>query len=356
MRDAYLPISYNIYPWINVVKKIHLQAHIANRTVSMGKRTIGILIIIVTVLVIGYLVADHFLNNRIQSKRVTENGLQANFLAAEDADHETAVILVGGGQWGDYWATEFARKGMAGLSLPYTRKEGLPPLPEEIDLEYFEKAIDWLQRQDEVNPDKIVVMGASRNAELALVIASTFPELVSGVVAYAPSAVSWSNTVLPFNSDRVKASWTYKDKDIPYVAMEKITGGAQDTLNTLAYWKQGLEKKADVERAAIKVEQINGPILLFSGKDDQVWPSAQMADMIARRLDSANFTPSIQNIQYQNAGHLISGNPDDASYSGTGTMNIAGRDYTFEYGGTAEGDLQAKQDAREKLFAYLEKI
>ncbi|WP_215731647.1 hypothetical protein [Bizionia saleffrena] len=31
--------------------------------------------------------------------------------------------------------------------MPYTRKEGLPKLLEEINLEYFETAIKWLGNQ-----------------------------------------------------------------------------------------------------------------------------------------------------------------------------------------------------------------
>ena len=33
-----------------------------------------------------------------------------------------------------------------------------------------------------------------------------------------------------------------------------------------------------VEKAIIKVEDINGPILLISGEKDQVWPSKEMRD------------------------------------------------------------------------------
>ncbi|MEO0900275.1 MAG: acyl-CoA thioester hydrolase/BAAT C-terminal domain-containing protein, partial [Bacteroidota bacterium] len=36
--------------------------------------------------------------------------------------------------------------------------------------------------------------------------------------------------------------------------------------------------------AVIPVEKIAGPILLLSGRDDQVWPSATMSDMMEERL------------------------------------------------------------------------
>tara|TARA_R110002049_G_scaffold47596_3_gene137271 strand:+ start:839 stop:1771 length:933 start_codon:yes stop_codon:yes gene_type:complete len=305
---------------------------------------------------VGYLIADNILFNGIRPQSISENGFQANYFVKEDTKSKATVILIGGGQWGDYWAEQFAKKEMVGLSIPYTGKEGLPRLPEEIELEYFESAINWLRNQPEVDPNKIVVMGASRNAELALVIASTFTESISGVVAYAPSAVSWSNTVLPYNSNELKSSWKYKGVDIPYVPMNKIIGNESNKIEMLEYWKRGLAKSDFVIQAAIKVEKINGPILLFSGNDDKVWPSSLMADMIEKKLDDNNFKHSFQNIKYDNAGHLISNNPDDNSSSRNGRIHIDGKDYEYEFGGNDDGDFKAKQDAKMKLIEFLKEL
>ena len=304
----------------------------------------------------GYFIINSILFDGVKPRAINKNGFQASYYAKDDLKNKTAIILLGGGQWGDYWAQEFAKKEIVGMSLPYIGKEGLPKLPEEIEIEYFEKAINWISKQPQVDPTKIVVMGASRNAELALIIASTFPEKVGGVVAYAPSSVSWSNTVLPYNSNELKASWKYKGIDIPYVPMEKMSGNNSDKIETIAYWKNGLSKTDLVHKASIKVEEISGPILLFSGIDDKVWPSSQMADMIAARLENNNFKHSFQNIKYENAGHLISNNPDDDLGYRIGTLNINGKEYKHEFGGTDDGDFKAKQDARIKLMKFLEKI
>jgi dienelactone hydrolase len=292
----------------------------------------------------------------VKPKIINERGFQANYFANKDVKNKAAIVLIGGGQWGNYWGVEFARKDFVGLSLPYTRLDGLPKLSEEIPLEYFEDALIWLREQPEVNPEKIVLMGASRNAELALVIASTLPDLVTGVVAYAPSSVSWSNTVLPFNSDSVKPSWIYKGEGIPYIPMEKISGNNTSTIRTLKYWEDGLNKKEYIEDASIKVEKINGPILLLSGKDDQVWPSARMADILESRLVEHNFKFQVENIQYENAGHLISGNPESDSDERTGKMTIQNKQYSFEYGGTKEGDYKAKQDAKIRVLRLIETL
>lgn len=321
-----------------------------------NNRKIILFIGIIAILVVGYFIADNMLFNGIKSKPINEDGFQANYFAKDELKDKTAIILIGGGQWGDYWAQEFANKEMVGLSLPYTGKEGLPRLPEEIELEYFENAINWLIKQPQVDPNKIVVMGASRNAELALIIASIFPESIRGVVAYAPSSVSWSNTVLPYNSDELKSSWKYKGVDVPYLPMNKIIGNESNKIKMVEYWKKGLAKTDFITQAAIKVEKINGPIILFSGNDDKVWPSSIMADMIENRLEDNSFEHSFQNIKYDNAGHLISNNPDDDSSYRIGKININGKDYEYEFGGNDNGDFKAKQDARMKLMEFLEKL
>lgn len=310
---------------------------------------------ICSLLCIGYFIADNILFDGIRPKNIREKGIHAQLFLPKKGKNNTTVVLLGGGQWGDYWGQYFAKNNFTGLSLAYTRQPGLPLLPEAIDLAYFENALRWLQKQPAVAPNKIVVMGASRNAELALVLAATFPELIHGVIAYAPSSVSWSNTVLPFNSDDLKASWVYHNQDIPYVPMDKIKPDSTGTLQMLSYWQRGLSKPA-AKNAAIAVENIQGPILLFSGLDDQVWPSASMANQIENRLQQQNFSHSVQNIQYAQAGHLITTNPDQRSKQYQASLLIEGTSYPYNFGGNSEGDVKAKQDARTKLMQFLKKL
>lgn len=312
--------------------------------------------VIIGLLIIGYLLTDYMLFNGVKPQKIAQNGFEANYFVAENTNQKAAVVLIGGGDWGDYWGQEFAKKGYVGLSLPYLGVNNMPQLQEEVDVVYFEKALQWLKNQPEVDATKIVVMGASRNAELALIIAAEFPEIVSGVIGYSPSSVAWSNTVLPYSSAEIKASWNYLGTPIPYVAMDKLTGNSLATLETLAYWKNGLQKAEAVKQAEIEVEKINGPILLLSGIDDRVWPSCLMADMIEKRLTQNNFQFPFWNMQYENAGHLISDNPERNSDQRMGEMNIDGKVYNFEYGGTIDGDQKAKQDAKSSVFNFVEKM
>lgn len=319
-----------------------------NRKIIIG----GIAIIIL--LITGYTLLDNMLFDGIRPRVIQENGFSAHFFANQETSNQPAVIVLGGGPGGDFWGQQLAEAGYPALALPYYRQEGLPALMEEIPLEYFGNAIDWLGTQPEVNEDKVIIMGASRNAELALVIASYLPEKVHGTIAFAPSSVSWSNTVLPFNSDDIKPSWTFRGEAIPFIPMEKITGGESNTIETLPYLTGGLADSNQVTTASIPVEQISGPILLLSGLDDQVWPSAMMSDMIEDRLEERGFQHKLKNLQFEGAGHLISRNLATISQDRTGHMPIGDKLYEFEFGGTIEQDQAAIIHSEEAIMTFLE--
>jgi hypothetical protein len=52
-------------------------------------------------------------------------------------------------------------------------------------------------------------------------------------------------------------------------------------------------------------ERINGPVLLVSGDDDQLWPSSYMAAEIMQRLHSSSHAFADEWLHYPNAGHGI---------------------------------------------------
>lgn len=309
---------------------------------------------LLAVLFLGYFVADSLLFDGIRPRLIEGEPFQGEFYTPGNTGPQATVVILGSaGPASYYWASQFADSGWNTLALPYYRQPGLPPLMENIPLEYFEGAFRWLKQQPEAHPDKIIVMGVSRNAELALLLASTFPDLVHGVIAIAPSAVVWPNAVLPFNSDELLPSWTYQDASVPYIPMQKIEAPTAGELKTLPYWQAGLAKANAHPDAFIPVERIAGPILLLSGEDDQIWPAADMSDMIAARLDTLDFAYQISNVQYPDAGHLIS---RGVAYQGhrTGQMPIDGQEYAFSFGGTAEGDKVAHLDLVKRIRQFLE--
>ena len=64
-----------------------------------------------------------------------------------------------------------------------------------------------------------------------------------------------------------------------------------------------LEDEEAVKNAEIHVENINGPILLLSGEDDDQWPASAMSEQIVHRLQRNNFQHYYAHIKLD-GGHI----------------------------------------------------
>src|SRR4029453_4157211 len=100
--------------------------------------------------------------------------------------------------------------------LAYFTVVGFPPELLNIPLEYFESALAWLKTQTELNLDRLAISGTSRGGELALLLASRYPEF-KAVVASVPSGYLWGAvSVLPETDDpNAFPSWTHGGQGLP---------------------------------------------------------------------------------------------------------------------------------------------
>ena len=88
------------------------------------------------------------------------------------------------------------------------------------------------------------------------------------------------------------------------------------------------------------------PILLVAGKDDQLWPSARMAEDLMRRREAGGGHPGDQMMIYPDAGHLIG-----KAYLPSGSTRIGrGR---LETGGSPAGNARAQAYAWRRVLAFL---
>jgi dipeptidyl aminopeptidase/acylaminoacyl peptidase len=62
-----------------------------------------------------------------------------------------------------------------------------------------------------------------------------------------------------------------------------------------------------INQSAIEVENIKAPILFISGKEDKVWPSFMMSEMMMKRLEQKQFQYDYAHYSYENAGHNFAG-------------------------------------------------
>ena len=289
---------------------------------------------------------------------VRENGLVGTLFLPTTTESKKPAVIVLGGSEGGLWegrAAILASHGYAAFALAYFGAESLPLNLTEIPLEYFESAIVWLQEQDEVDAEKLGVMGASRGGELALLLGATFPE-IKAVVAFAPSGLVWEG-VSAWKTGQ--SAWSYQGVPLSFIPLV-ITPEFQEYVNEqTAYGKPiaytqlfllNMEDESIVEEATIPVENTNGPILLISGSDDQMWPSDLFSEMIMERLEQNGHSFPNEHLSYHGAGHVIG-----VPYRPT-THSQVHHPITGEYiavGGNAADNAFANADSWPKVLDFL---
>ncbi|HEY7450753.1 MAG TPA: acyl-CoA thioester hydrolase/BAAT C-terminal domain-containing protein, partial [Vicinamibacterales bacterium] len=92
-----------------------------------------------------------------------------------------------------------------------------------------------------------------------------------------------------------------------------------------------------------------GPILLFSGTDDRVWPSTLMADLIIDRLTRARFPMSYEHVRFDGTGHPVLGVPQ-AEVSPVPPRIL------LRLGGTAEINAKAREESWRMTLEFLQRF
>ena len=268
----------------------------------------------------------------VQRLEVREDGLVARFHAADGTRDRPAVVMLNGSDGGlpsAADADDLAADGFPTLSLAYFKNwsgqpDGVPASLNEIPLEYLFRALDWLAQRPQADRRRIVVMGQSRGAELALLLGTLRPEL-AGVIAYSPSAWVWGGLPDRPGVPQTRAAWTLGGKPVPF------RDSGADPAVPMREW---FRRAAPVPAARIPVERIRGRVLLVSGLDDRVWPSDAFADEVAARLPAKR----VRSLKFPDAGHLLMG-------TGPGITRLEFPGGSFDFGGTTAGTARARADA-----------
>jgi dienelactone hydrolase len=294
----------------------------------------------------------------VERREIRESGVVGTLFTPAGAGPHPAIAVVPGSNGGipEALGALYASHGYAALALGYFRVgDLLPETLEEIPLEYFDNAFNWLSDQPLVDANRLVVSGASRGGELALLLGATFPT-VRGVLAWVPS-----NTVnqgfARIGDDTVRAAWTLNGEPIPFLPrgfsdpdhpVPLRDGGAVFAIGAL----RSRSLIDDPEPYEIPVERINGPVLFLSGRDDVLWPSAIFSDWAVSRLREKGFAHEVQHLSYENAGHTL------GPANGPATVIIgpdAGRvsERFTNLGGTPEGIARARADLWPRVLEFL---
>ena len=110
-----------------------------------------------------------------------------------EGENKPLVVGLGGGEGGNTWASDrwkftrdkFIKDGYAFLALGYFGVEGTPDHLDRISIEAVHQAIIDATRNPKINGKRIALIGGSKGAELALLLASHYSD-INCVVALVP--------------------------------------------------------------------------------------------------------------------------------------------------------------------------
>jgi len=264
------------------------------------------------VLAAGTLVRRFSLASRPTVQTVRRDGFASTlFLPGRARPGAPAVVVISGSSGGEdtFTAEALAMDGYPALALGYFKEPGLPGCLCAIRLEYFARAVGWLRAQPTTRDRPLVLFGASRGAEGALLVASYEPHLVNAVVASSPSYLINSSY-----GGRPGPAWTFHGKPLPV-------------------------------QTDIPVSHIRVPVLLADGGQDSIWDSAGSATAIVDELKGASDPAPYVNLYYPRAGHAFLGEPPYVPYAWYGAN---GPD-----GGTQQANALADEQSWVKMINFL---
>ncbi|XP_013822745.2 PREDICTED: LOW QUALITY PROTEIN: putative acyl-coenzyme A thioesterase 6 [Capra hircus] len=191
----------------------------------------------------------------------------------------------------EYRASLLAGHGFAVLALAYFRFEDLPEHLNDVCLEYFEEAVDFMLQHPKVKGPGVGLLGYSKGGDLCLSMASFLKGITATVVINACVA----NTLAPLR---------YKDMIIPELSydLKKYTITESGFLNFVDIWGNPLEKTN--HQSLIPLEKAQGPFLFIVSMDDHNWKSEVYARIASERLQ-AHGKDRPQIIYYPGTGHCI---------------------------------------------------
>ena len=287
----------------------------------------------------------------VQVTALRERGLSGMFFQPLSDEPRPGIIVLGGSSGKLLFASQtaalLASHGYPSVALGYFGLEGLPPHLIEIPMAYFESALEWLASQRGVTSGALGVVGRSRGAELALLLGSRFPAIRS-VVAVCPSSILWNG--LRGDTPVDIPAWQESGRPLPFLSLMEPRFS---DLRSRVFQKAPIALTPLFEAAldgpvprdcVIPVENTNGPILLISGDEDRMWPSARMGDQIVERLKAHRHRFHVRHCRYPGAGHYM-------RTPGVPTSVLQG---AFELGGNGAAQAAANRAAWAETLTFLE--
>ncbi|XP_031967731.1 acyl-coenzyme A amino acid N-acyltransferase 2-like isoform X1 [Corvus moneduloides] len=245
------------------------------------------------------------------------------------------VIDLFGGAGGliEFRAGLLASRGFAVLALAFFAYDDLPRVLAQLDLEYFEEAVELLLQHPKVRGPGLGVVGVSKGAEVALAMAAFLPQVAATV---------WINGTAFLHGNPL----VYKEVRIPPIPYytERVLFTELGAMDNSAIFAD--PRDPAYRASAIPVEKIRGKVLFVVGEADRSFNSKLFAELALARMPPE----SGRILSYPGAGHLIEppGSPLCSNSS------IRGTPRPVAWGGEPQPHARAQEDSWQEILQFLE--
>lgn len=302
------------------------------------------------------------LTRRFKSDNLIVKPIHAEFngvLFYPQTPAKKTILMLGGsdGQLDalSLMAAPIASRGFNVLTVPYFGAEGLPEKLEEVPLEYFETIFRWLENNEITKVKEIYIHGTSKGGELALLLASRYPQ-IKKVAAVEPHVYCFQ-ALDGLMSGKNVSSWSYHGESTPFIQVQnelffkEQQKAVQEGIpfGFASTYQKSIEKAENREEARIKIENSEADFLLIYGEKDNIWNSYDACKEILQVLKENKYSHSVQISPYENMGHPI---PIPFVVPISLTLELPMNGGVFTSGGTIEGNANGQYESFQKTIAF----
>lgn len=235
-----------------------------------------------------------------------------------------------------------ASRGFASLSLAFFDYDDLPNTTENLDLSYFEEAVEVLLAVPEVIPDRCGAVANSRSGDILLSMATLLPA-VKAVVGVSCSTIALGSTLI------YKGKIFKQGYDMDQITFEKTNRGP---------WVGSLQQQFTTDNPAmIPVEEADEDThFLLAVGDDDPWGFQHSLAPFRERMLSHN-RHNFETVLYPGTGHIIEPPYNAFNYQSfhrhIPTKEHLTKGIIFQWGGKPHSTCTAQEDFWRRMRTFL---
>uniref|UniRef100_A0A3B3HJ17 Acyl-CoA thioesterase 16 n=1 Tax=Oryzias latipes TaxID=8090 RepID=A0A3B3HJ17_ORYLA len=268
----------------------------------------------------------------VQRIEITEKGVRGTLFLPPGPGPFPAMLDLWGGGGGlqEYRAALLACRGFASLALEYLKSNDT----KTATVCFVQTAFEIIRSHPQVIPDRVGIIGLCFGTLMTLSLAAECPTIKPRCIVCISNIHSKSNE----NTIQEKYNKIHMMEDV-------------------VVWRDMGLAVLEVGHPKVKVSEVGNidcPMLLINGTDDQNWPTVEVASDIIKTMREAGKESLVTRLDYPDAGHLIE--PPFSPHFRAANFMLHGtkKKVMMLWGGKTKPHADAQEDSWKKILSFLQ--